>query len=188
MAVNQTISNFITVASQKDFARDNLFRVLALKTRILSLDENELLYCKGAKIPGRETPTAQIQYHGMKLNYNKSTVDYTGSDSYELEFFLDAKGELRKKFEEASRIIFNDISNTGNWRFPSTSDVLTIAQLGFDMQPIRLFHLYGVTLKTVDVIDGKPSDGQGEAVSCKVTLSYLYYRTEGSDTIYSEQQ
>lgn len=186
MAVNQTISNFITVASQKDFARDNLFRVMALKTRVLTLDENELLYCKSAKLPGRETPTAQVQYHGMKLNYNKSSVDYTGSDSYELEFYLDAKGELRKKFEEASRIIFNDISNTGNWRFPSTSDVLTIAQLGFNMQPIKYFHLYGVTLKSVDVIDGKPADGDGSAISCKVTLSYLYYRTEGSDTIYSE--
>ena len=133
MAVNQIISNFITVASQKDFARDNLFRVMTLKTRILTLDESELLYCKSAKLPGRETPTAQVQYHGMKMNYNKSTVDYPGSDSYELEFYLDAKGELRKKFEEASRIIFNDISNTGNWRFPSTSDVLTIAQLGFNM-------------------------------------------------------
>lgn len=186
MAVNQIISNFITVASQKDFARDNLFRVMALKTRILNLDETELLYCKSAKIPGRETPTAQVQYHGMKMNYNKSTVEYTGSESYELTFYLDAKGELRKKFEEASRIIFNDISNTGNWRFPSTSDVLTLAQLGFDMQPIKYFHLYGVTLKNIDVIDGKPADGEGTSVEIKVTLSYLYYRTEGSDTIYSE--
>jgi hypothetical protein len=186
MAVNQIISNFISVASQKDFARDNLFRVMEFKTRVLSLDENELLYCRGAKVPGRETPTAQVSYHGMKMNYNKSTVDYPGSDSYELEFYLDAKGELRKKFEEASRIIFNDISNTGNWRFPSTSDVITIAQLGFNMEAIRYFNLYGVTLKSIDVIDGKPSDGQGEAVMVKVTLSYLYYRTEGSDTIYSE--
>jgi hypothetical protein len=38
MAVNQTISNFITVASQKDFARNNLFRVMDFKTRVLSLD------------------------------------------------------------------------------------------------------------------------------------------------------
>ena len=35
MAVNQIISNFITVASQKDFARDNLFRVMAFNTRVL---------------------------------------------------------------------------------------------------------------------------------------------------------
>jgi hypothetical protein len=69
----------------------------------------------------------------MEMGYNASTVNYEGADSYELEFYLDAAGDLRKKFEEASRIIFNDISNTGNWRFPSTSDILTIAQLGFNM-------------------------------------------------------
>lgn len=186
MAVNQTISNFITVASQKDFARNNLFRVMALKTRILELDESELLYCKGGRLPSRQTPVHKVKYHGMEMAYNASTVNYDGADSYELEFYLDAKGDLRKKFEEASRIIFNDVSNTGNWRFPSTSDILTIAQLGFDMQPIKYFHLYGVTLKDVQVIDTQAADGDGSAIPCKVTLSYLYYRTEGSDTIYTE--
>lgn len=133
MAVNQTISNFIAVASQKDFARNNLFRVMELKTRVLHLDESELLYCKGAKLPARTTNVHKVKYHGMEMGYNASTVNYDSADSYELEFYLDASGDLRKKFEEASRIIFNDVSNTGNWRFPSTDDVLTVAQLGFDM-------------------------------------------------------
>lgn len=187
MAVNQNISNFITVASQKDFARNNLFRVMTLKTRVLELDESELLYCKGARIPARETPIHKVKYHGMEMNYNASTVTYQGSDSYELEFYLDSSGDLRTKFEEASRIIFNDISNTGNWRFPSTSDTLTIAQLGFNMQPVRTFTLFGVTIKNIDVIEGQPAEGDGSAITCKVTLSYLYYRTEGSEVIYAEQ-
>jgi hypothetical protein len=133
MAVNQTISNFITVASQKDFARNNLFRIMEFKTRVLNLDESELIYCKGAKLPSRKTPVHKVKYHGMEMAYNASTVAYEGAESYELKFYLDAQGDLRKKFEEASRIIFNDTSNTGNWRFPSTDDRITIAQLGFDM-------------------------------------------------------
>lgn len=186
MAVNQIISNFITVASQKDFARNNLFRVMAFKTRVLNLDETELLYCKGATLPGRSTPTSTVSYHGMKMNYNQSTVDYNGADNYQLKFYLDANGDLRQKFEEASRIVFNDISNTGNWRFPSTDDVITIAQLGFNMEPIRYFHLYGVSIKSIEQIDTQAADGDGSAIEATVTLSYLYYRTEGSDVIYSE--
>lgn len=186
MAVNQIISNFINVASQKDFARNNLFRVMSFKTRLVSMDESELIYCRSAKIPGRETPIAQVQFNGMKLNYNKSTVEYPGSDSYELEFYLDADSELRKKFEQFSRLTFNDISNTGDWRFPASSDVLTIALLGFNMEPIKYFHLHGVALKSVEAIDAKPSDGDGSAVTFKVILSYHYYRTEGSEVIYTE--
>ena len=91
-----------------------------------------------------------------------------------------------KRFEEASRIVFNDISNTGNWRFPSTADIITIAQLGFDMEPIKYFHLYGVTIKNIEAIDTQIADGDGSAITFKVTLSYLYYRTEGSEVIYSE--
>lgn len=186
MAVNQIISNFITVASQKDFARNNLFRVMAFKTRALTLDETELLYCKGADIPARETPTTSVKYHGMSMNYNQSTVNYTGSDNYQLKFYLDANGDLRQKFEEASRIVFNDISNTGNWRFPSTEDVITIAQLGFDMEPIKYFHLYGVSIKDIQSIQTQAADGDGSAIEVTITLSYLYYRTDGSDVIYVE--
>ena len=127
MAVNQNISNFINAASQKDFARNNLFRVMTFKTRALELNEADLLYCKSAQIPGRETPTATVSYQGMKMNYNTSTVNYPGSDSYTLTFYLDADGDLRRRFEEASRVIFNDISNTGNWRFPTSEQIITIA-------------------------------------------------------------
>lgn len=187
MAVNQIISNFITVASQKDFARDNLFRVMAFNTRVLQLDETDLIYCKGADIPGRSTPTSQVQYGGMKMNYNQSTVEYTGADNYQLKFYLDANGDLRQKFEEANRLIFNDISNTGNWRFPSTEDVITIAQLGFNMEPIKFYHLYGVTIKDIQPITTNAAEGQGVAIEVVLTISFLYYRTEGSDIIYSEQ-
>lgn len=186
MAVNQIISNFITVASQKDFARDNLFRVMAFKTRVLELDETDLIYCKGADIPGRATPTSQVQYGGMKMNYNQSTVEYPGSDNYQLKFYLDANGDLRKKFEEASRLIFNDVSNTGNWRFPATTDIITIAQLGFNMEPINYYHLYGVTIKDIQNVTTNVAEGQGTALEFTISLSYLYYRTDGSDVIYSE--
>ena len=44
MAVNQTIGKFIQVAGKRDFARDNLFRIMQLSCRNLTLDEDDLVY------------------------------------------------------------------------------------------------------------------------------------------------
>lgn len=186
MAVNQNITQFINVAAKRDFARNNLYRVMGFNTRALQLTEDDLIYCKGADIPGRETPTSTVAYHGMKMNYNQSTVNYPGAENYQLTFYLDADGELRKRFEEASRIVFNDQSNTGNWRFPSTNDRITVAQLGFNMEPIKQFTLIGVAIKSIEVINTQIADGDGSSIEVKLTISYIYYTTDGSDTVYSE--
>jgi hypothetical protein len=184
MAVNQLISNFNTVASQKDFSRNNLYRLMSLKTRALELDESDLIYCRGAQIPGRENPSASVNFHGMEFRYPKSTVKYDGS-SYTLKFLLDANGDLRRKFEEASRIIFNDQSNTGNWRFPGATDQIVIAQLGLNMEPIKIYTLYGVCITKIEAYDSDFT-GEGEAVEISVTFTYNYYKTDGSEVIYSE--
>ena len=54
------------------------------------------------------------------------------------------------------------------------------------MEPIKYFHLYGVTIKSIEAIDTQIADGDGSAIEVKVTISYIYYRTEGSDAIYTE--
>ena len=186
MAVNLNIPNFITVAGRKDFARNNLFRVMSLKCRGLELDENELLYCKGGILPGRNNPTSQVQYHGMKLTYNQSTVEYPGADDYQLKFYCDANSELRQKFEEASRLVFNDVSNTGNWRFPSTEDMITLAALDFNLEPLEYIKLVGVCFKGIDPIDFQSAEGDGSAIEITAHFSFLYYRRNGSNSVYSE--
>ena len=186
MAVNLNIPNFITVAGRKDFARNNLFRVMSLKCRGLELDENELLYCKGGVLPGRNNPTSQVQYHGMKLTYNQSTVEYPGADDYQLKFYCDANSALRQKFEEASRLVFNDVSNTGNWRFPSTEDMITLAALDFNLEPLEYIKLIGVCFKGIDPIDFQSAEGDGSAIEITAHFSFLYYRRNGSNSVYSE--
>jgi hypothetical protein len=181
MAVNQNITQFITAAGKYDFARNNLYRVRDFKTRALTLTEDDLIYCKAADIPGRETPTATVNYHGMPMNYNKSTVNYPGADNYTLTFYLDGRGDMRRRFEEASRIVFNDQTNTGNWRFPSTGDIITISQLNFDLEPVKTFTLVGVAIKSIEVINAQMADGDGSALEVKINVSYLYYTTEGSE-------
>lgn len=184
MAINQIISNFNTVAAQRDFSRNNLYRLMSLKTRTLELDESDLLYCRGAQIPGRENPSGSVTYHGMDFHYPKSSIKYEGG-GYTLKFLVDANGEIRKKFEEASRIIFNDQSNTGNWRVPGSSDQITLAMLGFNMEPIKYFTLYGVCLTKISSYDSD-FGGDGGHIEISVTFTYNYYKTDGSEVVYTE--
>lgn len=183
MAVNQTISTFNGVARDRDFARNNLFRLMALNVAGLTLDENDIVYCKGAKLPSREIPHGTVSMMGMKFPYPKSSVIYEGNESYELEFYLDAKSELRRKFEEASRTLFNDLTSTGDWRFPSSSDMISLVALDRNYEPQEYIKLYGASFKKIESIDFKSAEGDGEALTVKCILTYFYYTRDGSDVV-----
>lgn len=186
MAVNQTIGKFIQVAGSKDFARDNLFRIMQLSCRNLTLSEEDLVYAKGGKLPGRVTPVSEnVKYMGMTLPYTRSTVVYPGNSDYEIEFYLDAKSELAQKFERASRMAFNDQTTTGNWQFPSTSDIMTVAALNINLEPIEYITFYGVSFVKFDEQEFKIADSAGESIPIKAHISYLYYKRTGSDTVYA---
>lgn len=186
MAVNQTIGKFIQVAGAKDFARDNLFRIMQLSCRNLTLSEEDLVYAKGGKIPGRSTPVSEnVKYMGMTLPYTKSTVEYTGNTDYEIEFYLDAKSDLAHKFERASRMAFNDQTSTGDWRFPSPDNVMTVAVLDINLDPIEYITFYGVSFVKFDDVEFKIAESSGESISIKAHISYLYYKRAGSDTVFA---
>lgn len=186
MAVNQTIGKFIQVASSRNFARDNLFRIMQLSCRNLTLTEEDLVYAKGGKLPGRHTPVGDnVKYMGMKLPYTKSTVEYPGNDDYEIEFYLDANSDLAHKFERASRMAFNDKTTTGDWRFPSTSDIMTVAVLDINLNPIEYISFYGISFVKFDETEFKIADSSGEAINIKAHISYLYYTRTGSDTVFA---
>lgn len=185
MAVNQTIGKFIQVASTKDFARDNLFRIMQLSTRALTLSEDDLVYARGGKLPSRSTPVSQsVKYMGMTLPYTKSTVEYPGNTDYQIEFYIDKNSEILHKFERASRLTFNDLTSTGDWQFPSTSDVMTVAALDSNLEPIEYITFYGVNFVKFNDVNFKIADSSGEALVATATISYLYYKRTGSDTVF----
>lgn len=185
MAINQTIGNFINAFTKRDGQRDNLYRVMALNTRVLNLDENDLLYIRGGKIPGRENPIGTISYHGMKLPYNLSSVNYPGNEDFQIQFVFDANNEIRTKLEMASRTVFNDISNTGNWSAPQLSDQMTVATLDINLDPVAYYTFYGVAFKSIGDVEFNIAEGTGAIVNIPVTLTYYYYKTEGSDVVWA---
>ena len=185
MAINQTISYFQEVAGKKDFARNNLFRIMSLNCRNLTLTEEDLVYARTAKLPSRETPVGtNVKYMGMEMPYTASTVKYDGTN-YDIEFYLDANGDLRNKFERASRMAFNDITSTGNWQFPSNSETMTLALLNINLDPIEYYHFYGVSFVKIGDVEIQPADGDGTAIMCRCTISYISYKSTGSDTVFA---
>lgn len=111
----------------------------------------------------------------MKMNYNQSTVEYPGADSYTLEFYLDKDSALRQKFEQASRTVFDDADTSGNWAFPKPDNIITIQQLGFDMNPFISYNLVGVAVKGIEAIETDIAGGDGSALNVKITVSFIYY-------------
>lgn len=183
MAVNQTIGKFIQVASNRDFARNNLFRIMQVSCRNLTLSEDDLVYAKGGKLPGRETPVGEVQYMGMKLPYVKSTVSYPGNDDYQITFYLDNKSELAHKFERATRLNFDDTTTSGDWSFPDQADVMTVAVLDNHMEVIEYITFYGVSFYKFDEIDFQIAEGDGSAIEINAHMSYHYYKRTGSNTV-----
>lgn len=181
MAVNSTISKFLDKAAVDDFARNNLFRVMQLRiTDILELDEDDLLYCKGGTIPARSNPVAMAKFMGMEMPYNQSTVKYDGNNSYAIKFYVDRNSSLAKKFEAASRTIFNDLTSTGKWNFPEKNSIITVAALGFDLEPIEYITFHHVTFNGFEAIQFDTAGGDGSAIEIQCKFSYSYYKRDNS--------
>lgn len=181
MAVNQKIMDFNRVASQRDFSRDNLYRIALCKIgNILELDEKDLVYCKGAVLPSRENPSSVVKFHGMDFHYPMSTVKYQGG-SYQLTFYVDARSILRDKFEIASRKIFNEVTTTGDFHVPGPQDVICLEQLNFNLEPLRHYHLHGVCLNKIDQVSTSFAEGEGKAIEINLTFTYNWYEVTDND-------
>ena len=178
MPVNQSIQNFYRVASDNDFSRDFLFRVTQMQLQgVPPMSESELIYIKAASLPGRNIGNVTVPYMGLNLNVPGS-VTYPGSDSYALNFYLDAKSNLRNYFEAASRSLFDDQTSTGEYGTPDADYYIQLAQLDKDLEPIAEYKLVGASLRTIGNINYDIAGGTGATVSIDTTISYHFYTRE----------
>ena len=177
MANAQTIQKFYQTAYSSDFSRDFLFRVKLIQGRGLpSFSPDELVYVKAASLPAREIQNVKVPYMGLNFNI-PGGVTYPGSDQYELEFFVDAAGDVRRRFEITSRQLFNDLSSTGAYETPDQSSIIRLVQLDKGLNELDEYTLVGASIRKINPIEYKISEGKGEAVTCKMTVAYHYYIT-----------
>jgi hypothetical protein len=188
MAINQNIQTFYQQSFNKDFSRDFLFRVILMTgVGLPTLGEADLVYAKTAKLPGRTIENMKAPYMGLQFNV-PGGVTYDGSDAYDIEFYLDdasksASGDIRKKFEIASREIFNDGISTGEYQIPDYNNQIVLAQVSKKLEPVGdYYNLIGAQLRKIDAIEYKMAEGKGDVMSVKTTMSYHYY-TVGSQAL-----
>jgi hypothetical protein len=175
MPVNQNIQNFYRVAASRDFSRDFLFRVTDLKLDGLpAMNEEQLIYAKAASLPGRNITNVAVPYMGLPLNV-PGNATYPGSEGYTLNFFLDANSSLRNYFEVASRNLFDDQSSSGAYGTPDESSYITLAQLDKNLEIFSNYKLIGASLRAINNIEYRMSEGTGQTVDVGVTISYHFY-------------
>lgn len=178
--INQLITNFYDNAVERDFARDINFRITNIEpgpaAPDVSFQEIDLVYAKGGTVPQRAIQNVTAKYMG--LNFNIPGVStYPNSENYTLEFFCDRASEIRSKFEQWSRAVFNDANSTGNYNTPSKESYLIMAQLNPDFTVIEngTFKLVGVSIRNVGELKYNVAEGTGTPISFTVTMSYHYY-------------
>lgn len=176
--VTSTIQKFYEVAQKRDFSRDCFFRVLSISFgdgSKVKFDEDDLVYAKGGKVPGRNITNQQVPFMGMNFNVS-GTVQYPGSESYSLDFYCDEKSIIHDKLEAASREVFDDETSTGNYHIAKASAVMDLVQLDPDLNIVKHYQLIGLAVRNVGEMT-YTYDGNGKPVTFNATFSYHFYKT-----------
>lgn len=170
--MSQSIQDFYRVAQQRDFARDFQLRILQLGD--LSFSEDDILYIRTGTLPDRQISNHQVQYMGLDFNIPGS-VKYTGSDNWDVQFWADAKYQIREKLENWQRSIFDDQTSQGTMGVPGVDRVVTLQLVNEKLEPVRKYQLFGVWVKTLGSIS-YDLQGTGAPREFTAALAYQYWR------------
>ena len=173
----QTIQNFYTQAQTKDFARDNLFRVLNIsfgEGTTISFDEDDLVYAKTATLPGKDITTQTVPYMGLDFNV-PGVTKYTGSADYKITFRCDESYDLRNRFLQVLNDTFNDADSTGSYFMPTAESVIDLALLDKELDRVAQFQLVGVAIKNVGALTYDVT-ADGKVQDFDVSVTYHYFR------------
>ena len=175
--VQQTISDFYRVATERDFARDFQFRVLSIDgggATDTTFDEDDLVYCTAAQLPERAISNVAVPYMGLSFNIPGSVV-YNGSEGYALSFYCDQNSQIRQKFEDMSRDIFDDATSTGNYFAPRQSASINLVQLDTQLEEVASYKLVGASVRNVGPLDYAIAEGTGQKITFTATMAYHYW-------------
>lgn len=176
----QTIQGFYTQAQAKDFARNNLFRVLNINFGTgtdVSFTEEDLVYATTATLPGKTINNVPVPYMGLNFNV-PGTVTYDNSESYELTFRSDESHNLREKFLQVQQDTFDDADSTGNYFMPTADAVIDLVLLDKELNRVAQYQLVGCSIRNVGPQE-YDSTGTGDVVEFTTTIAYHYFRKTG---------
>lgn len=168
------IENFYNIAASNDFARTNLFRVTRLGDQ--RFENGELLYVESTTLPGRSITNIPVPFMGLVFNV-PGTATYNNSGAYSVTFRIPQGLSVRRKFEQWSREIFNDIDSSGEYNIPSNAITNQMEMVLIDKkgEALRTYTFYGVYCQNIGDINLDITTA-GEIMKQQVTLAYQYWR------------
>jgi len=170
----QGIENFYDAAISNDFARQNLFRVIALGgTRFTT---QELLYITATSLPGRAITNVPVPFMGLTFNV-PGTANYPNSQGWQVTFRVPSNLSVRRKLEDWTNSVFNDANSTGSYNIPSkdASNQATLVLLDKQGNPLRTYTLFGLWCQAVGDLTVNLTSA-GEVLEQNATLAYQYWR------------
>jgi len=179
---NQTIQDFYRVATTREFARDFNFRVLSINTggatdaagNIITFSEDDLVYARTAELPAREITNVAVPYMGLNFNL-PGNATYPNSAAYNIAFYVDAKSQIRQKFEDWSRYTFDDANSTGDYLTPKPTSVISLLQVDNKLNKVAQYNLVGASPRSVGNIAYTMAAGTGALAEFTVGLAYHYF-------------
>lgn len=170
-----TITTFFEQAKKRQFARDFLFRVKQVTIAGQSFNgETDLVYARSANFPARGIQGKTAKYFGQDFQVPGAST-YPGSDAYSIEFYHDESVELRKKFEKASRAVFNNTTSKGAYQMPGAESYITLSVLDRNLAEVSSIKLVGASIREISAITHNIAEGSGDILNFTVTFAYHFY-------------
>jgi hypothetical protein len=170
----QGIESFYDAAITNDFARQNLFRVIALGG--VRFTTQELLYVTSTTLPGRAITNVQVPFMGLQFNV-PGTATYPNSNGWQITFRVPSSLSIRRKFEDWTKQVFDDSNSTGSYNIPSkdSSNQIILALLDKSGNPLRTYTLFGAYPQAIGDLTVNITTA-GEVLEQQITMAYQYWR------------
>ncbi len=181
----QIINKFFLDAVANDFTRDYHFRIDQISIgggEILGPDD--LIFAKAGKLPGRNIVNQQVKYAGQTFNLPGS-VEFTGSENYEMEFYATENSDIRNRLLDESRRTFNAFDGTAGYVNNGTgyalgsiagpSSWMIVQQLNKLLQPVRVFRMVGVSIRNVGEVSYEIAEGNGAIKTFTASFAYHFF-------------
>lgn len=191
MATSQTIDTFFQRAVANDFTRDYHFRLQQLKFagNPTIFGSQELIFVKSGKLPARNIVNQTVKYAGQTFNLPGS-VEFSGSENYEMEFYCPESSNIRDILLFESRRTFNAFDGSAgsftNNTYPygtiaGPNSYLIVSQLNKKLESVRSFKLVGVSIRNVGDVSYEIAEGTGAIKTFTASIAYHFFEDEVSE-------
>jgi hypothetical protein len=177
----QGIENFYDTAIARDFARQNLFRVVALGGT--NFTQQELLYVTSTTLPGRAITNVTVPFMGLTFNV-PGTANYPNSQGWQITFRVPSDLSIRRKFEDWTKYTFDDQVSSGAYNIPGKDPQGQIVLVLLDKQgnPLREYTLFGAYCQNVGDLTVNLTTA-GEILEQQATIAYQFWRLTGQTVL-----